>query len=123
MYPLVARTLDRGLDRSVVGNFFVTLGKDRMRNNFPISETIYGINLTQQTVIEYIMTDFVHDNPVQMYNAIGLITKVAEFFVLGCFYVTKGFLEETYTHMNKQDAVSEELLKKYFKDDVFFKKS
>lgn len=122
LYPLVARTLDRGLDRSVVGGFFVTLGKERMRHNFPISETIYGISLAEQTVIEYIMTDFVHDNPVQMYAGMGVVTKVADFFILSCFYVTKGFLEETYTHMNKKDAVSEELLKKYFRDDFFFKK-
>ncbi|MDR0561544.1 MAG: hypothetical protein LBG73_02525 [Spirochaetaceae bacterium] len=121
LYPLVARTLDRGLDRSIVGNFFVVLGKEQMRSNFSISETLYGINLAEQTVIEYLMTDFVHDNPVQMYTAMGIITKVAEFFILGCFYVTKGFLEETYTHMNKKDAVSEELLKKYFRDDFFFK--
>ncbi|MDR2535905.1 MAG: hypothetical protein LBD29_07740 [Treponema sp.] len=122
LYPLAARTLDRGLDRSVVGGFFVALGKDQMRRNFPISEIIYGISLSEQSVIEYIMTDFIHDNPVQMYTAMGVITNIAEFFILGCFYTTKGFLEETYTHMNKNEAVSEELLKKYFRDDFFFKK-
>ncbi|MDR0525620.1 MAG: hypothetical protein LBG90_07090 [Spirochaetaceae bacterium] len=121
LYSLVARTIDRGLDRSGVGNFFVVLGKEQMRHNFPVSETLYGISLAEQIVIEYIMSDFVHDNPMQMYAAIGVVSKVAEFFVLGCFYTTKGFLEETYTHMNKKDAVSETLLKKYFKDDFFFK--
>ena len=123
VYPLAGRVLDRGLDRSVVGGFFVAFGKDSMRRNFPISETIYGLTLAEQTVIEYIMADFTHDNPVQMYSAMGIITKIAELFNLGCFYVTKGFLEETYTHMNTSDAVSEELLKKYFRDDFFFKKN
>jgi hypothetical protein len=122
IYPIAARTLDRGLDRSVVGGFFVGLGKEGMRRNFPISETIYGLNVAEQTVIEYIMTDFVHENTIQMYTSMNVMTKVAEFFILGCFYVTKGFLEETYTSMNTREAVSEELLKKYFKDDFFFKK-
>ncbi|MDR1956224.1 MAG: hypothetical protein LBQ30_05150 [Treponema sp.] len=122
MYSLLSRTLDRGFDRSLVGNFFVTLGKTRMEEEFPVSEIIYGINLSQQTVIEYIMSDFVLDSPVRMYQAMGAITHVAEFFILGCFYLTKGFLEVTYTRMSKQDAVSEELLRKYFKDDFFFKK-
>jgi hypothetical protein len=57
-----------------------------------------------------------------MYQAMGIVTKVSEYFLLGCFYLTKGFLEATYTTMNRDDAVSEELLKKYFRDDFFFKK-
>jgi hypothetical protein len=56
-----------------------------------------------------------------MYQAMGALTRVAEFFLLGSFYATKGFLEETYTSMSSSDKVSEELLKKYFKDDFFFK--
>ncbi|MDR2397761.1 MAG: hypothetical protein LBD74_03260 [Spirochaetaceae bacterium] len=122
VYPVLSRTLDRGIDRSLVGNFFVSLGKTRMQASFPVSEVIYALNLTQQTVIEYLMTDFVLDNPLRMYQAMGAITRVAEFFILGCFYTTKGFLEATYTHMSKHDAVSEALLKKYFRDDFFFKK-
>ncbi|MDR2807734.1 MAG: hypothetical protein LBB43_01860 [Spirochaetaceae bacterium] len=122
-YPLLARTLDRGLDRSLVGSFFVNMGKDRMRRDFPISEVIYAINLAERTVIEYVMTNFVYDNPVKMYSAIGFINNISEFFILGCFYLTKGFLEETYTHLNKENILSEELLKQYFKDDFFFKKN
>jgi hypothetical protein len=34
-YPLLARTIDRGMDRSLVGNFFVNLGKGRMKAGFP----------------------------------------------------------------------------------------
>jgi hypothetical protein len=121
-YPLLARTLDRGLDRTVIGDFFVKLGKARMQDEFPVSEVIYAVNLAEQIIIEYLMNDFVLDNSVRMYQAMGIITKVAEFFLLGCFYLTKGFLEATYTHMNRQDEISEELLKKYFRDDFFFKK-
>jgi hypothetical protein len=84
---------------------------------------IYGINVSQQVVIGFIMTDFVIDNPVRMYDAMGIINRVSEFFLLGCFYLTKGFLEATYQEMNQNDKVSEELLKKYFKDDFFFKKN
>ncbi|MDR0402650.1 MAG: hypothetical protein LBH35_03570 [Treponema sp.] len=120
-YPLLARTLDRGLDRALVGDFFVKLGKSRMNEGFPISEVIYAISLAEQVVINYLMTDFVLDNTIRMYQAMGTVNRVAEFFLLGCFYLTKGFLEATYTKMNKNDAVSEEFLRKYFKDDFFFK--
>jgi hypothetical protein len=121
-YSLLARTLDRGLDRALVGDFFVKLGKDRMQESFPVSEVIYAMNLTQQVVIEFIMTDYAPESPVKMYQAMGIVVRVSEFFLLGCFYLTKGFLEATYTNMSSRDAVSEELLKKYFRDDFFFKK-
>ena len=123
IYPLMARTLDRGLDRSIVGDYFVTLGKERMRDGFPISEVIFSLSLVEKTVIEYLMTEFAPENPMRMYQSIGVLTNVAEFCLLGSFYISKGFLEETYTHMSSQDKVSEELLKKYFKDDFFFKKN
>jgi hypothetical protein len=119
-YPLLARSLDRGLDRTVLGDFFVKLGKNRMEAGFPISEVIYAVNLAQKVVISYLMTDFVLDSTVRMYEAMGVVNQVAEFFLLGCFYLTKGFLEATYKGMN-HEAVSEELLKKYFRDDFFFK--
>jgi hypothetical protein len=120
-YQLLARTLDRGLDRAVVGEFFVKRGKTRMTGGMPISEMIYAVNLAQQVVITYLMTDFVLDSTVRMYQAMGAVNRVAEYFILSCFYITKGFLEATYTNMNKSDDVSEEFLRKYFKDDFFFK--
>ena len=121
IYPLLARTLDRGLDRSLVGGFFVTMGKERMRDGYPISELIYALNLVQKVVIEYLMTEFAPENSMRMYQSMGALTQVAEFCLLGSFYISRGFLEETYTHMSSNDQVSEELLKKYFKDDFFFK--
>jgi hypothetical protein len=122
LYPILSRTLSRGLDRSLVGDFFVKLGKRRMDGAFPISEVIYAINLVHKVVIEYIMTEYAPENPLRMYQSMGIMTQVAEFFLLACFYITKGFLEATYTHMNDNDKLSEELLQKYFKDDFFFKK-
>ena len=120
-YPLLARTLDRGLDRSLVGNFFVTLGKNRMREGFPISEVIFAVNLAQKAVIEYLITEFAPENAMRMYQAMGALTNVADFCVLGSFYITKGFLEETYVSMSSYDKVSEAILKKYLRDDFFFK--
>jgi hypothetical protein len=122
VYPLLSRTLDRGLDRAVVGDFFVRLGKERMKAGFPMSELIYALCLSQQSVIEYIMPDFAVESSLRMYQAMGILDKVAEFFLLGAFYLTKGFLESTYTNMANSGNVTEEFVKQYFKDDFFFKK-
>ena len=119
-YPLLARTLDRGLDSSILGEFFLSVGKRRQRDGFPISEVVFAVNLFQKTVIEYLMTEFAPENPMRMYQSMGALNRVAEFCMLGSFYICKGFLEETYTGMNVHDKASEELLKKYFKDEFVF---
>ena len=121
IYPLLSRIIDRGLDRALIGNFFVNIGKTRMQEGYPISEVIYAFNLTEKIIIEYIMTEFAPESPVKMYQSMGVVSQVSEFFLLGCFYLTKGYLEAVYTKMNINDKVSEELLKKYFKDEFFFK--
>jgi hypothetical protein len=120
-FPLLSRILDRGLDHDVIGDFFATLGKDRMKDGFPISEVIYGLNLAQKVVIEFLMTEYAPDNTIKMYQAMGAISRISEFFLLGSFYLSKGFLEETYTSMSHKGKVSEEILKNYFRDDFFFK--
>ncbi|MCL1817725.1 MAG: hypothetical protein FWG35_02255 [Spirochaetaceae bacterium] len=121
-YPLLARALERGLDKQLVGDFFVRVGKERVQKGFPVSEVIYAINLIQKVVLEYLMTDFVLDSTIRMYQAMGVVAQISEFFLSGSYYLIKGFLEETYLHMSSHDSVSEELLKKYFRDDFFFKK-
>jgi len=121
IYPVISKTLDRGLDRVLIGNYFVTIGKERMNDGYPVSEVIYALSLVERVVIEYIMTDFAPESPVRMYQSMGIISRVSEFFLLGCFYLTKGFLEAVYTKMNVHDSVEEALLKKYFRDDFFFK--
>ena len=122
IFPLLGKILDRGLDRTLMGTFFVGIGKTRMQEGFPISEIIYAMNLTEKVIIEYIVTEFAPESPVRMYQSMGVISNISEFFLLGCFYITKGYLEAVYTKMNANDKVSEELLKKYFKDDFFFRK-
>jgi len=122
-FPLLAQVIDRGLDRNRLGNFFVNLGRDRMKDGFPISEVIYAINLMERVVIEYITNEYAPENPIKMYQSMGVVSQISEFFLLGCFYLTKGYMEAVYTTMNKHDSVSDELLKKYFKDDFFFKEA
>ena len=122
VYPLLSKIIDRGIDRSLIGHFFVDVAKKRMHDGYPVSELIYAENLSQKIIIEYIMTEFAPESPGRMYQSMGVISQVSEFFLMGCFYMTKGYLEAVYTKMNVHDKLSEELLKKYFKDDFFFKK-
>jgi hypothetical protein len=114
--------LERGIDRVTLGAFFVHYGKEQVMACFPISETVLALSICRQVVIECLESGAELDNPVKLYQAIGTSSDVAELFMLGCFYVTKGALEAIYEGMNENDNISQALLKKYFKDDFFFKR-
>ena len=121
IYHVLSKSLDRGWNKSTVGNYFFNLGKERMQGGYPVSEVLFAMCLVERIVIEYLMTEFAPESPVRMYQSMGVISQVSEFFLHGCFYLTKGFLEAVYTTMNVHDSVEEALLKKYFKDDFFSK--
>jgi hypothetical protein len=121
LYPILSKALDRGHDHTLIGNYFANMGKKRMHGGYPVSEVIYAVSLAERIVIEYVMTEFAPESPIRMYQSMGAISQISEFFLQGCFYLTKGFLEAVYTTMNVHDSVEEALLKKYFKDDFFFK--
>ena len=123
IFRQLSTALDRGLDNSRIEDFFIEKGRQRLHGEFPVSEVMYGLNASQKVVIEYIMTEFAPENSIRMYQSLGALTKVSEFFLLGSLYIIKGFLEETYTKMSKQDKTHLEMFRKYFKDDFFFKKN
>jgi hypothetical protein len=122
VYEHLSRALERGIDRTAIGRFFVGLGKTRRDAGHPISETVLALNLCRQVAIDFVTAETELDNPVKLYQSIGISSTISEFFFLACFYMTKGFLESTYESMSKTDNIPVELLKKYFTDDFFFKK-
>jgi hypothetical protein len=122
IFPQLAGFLEEGLNRSVLGAYFVKFGKGSVQHGFPLSESVYGLRLSQKVVLEYIESECIMDSSFTLYQTLSVIPKVADFFLLGCFYINKGFHEALFAQMNTADHVSEGLLKKYFKDDFFFKK-
>jgi hypothetical protein len=122
VFPQLARFLEHGLDRKLLGEYGVAMGKAGVKHGFPLSEVVYGLRLSQQVVLEYIESEFVLDNPVALYQTLSLVPKVADFFVLSCFYINKGFQEATVENLSAVENIPKDLLIKYFKDDFFYKK-
>jgi hypothetical protein len=120
VYAQIARSIERGIDKSVLGDFFVKFGKEMQAKGFPVSETVFACNLNQKMLVDFSASE-VMDNHLALYQTMQTINNVNEFFFLGLFYMIKGFLEKTYTNLNKKHNISEETLKEYFMDDFFFK--
>lgn len=121
VYKTLALWFDKEIDKNAIGAFFVNIGKERRTQGFAVSEVSYALFLSQKAVQEYIANENLLANSMALYSIMGLSSQVADFFYLGSYYMVKGYLEDTYIAMQKNEAISEEKLRTYFSDDFFFK--
>jgi hypothetical protein len=123
LYKTLALWFEKEIDKNNIGAFFVELGKARREQGFPVSEVSFAILLAQRSVLEYITNESVLDTSMALYTVIDLTTQVADFFFLGSYYMMKGYLEDTFIALSKDESMSEDVLRKYFSDEFFFKDS
>jgi hypothetical protein len=121
VYKTLALWFDKEIDKNAIGAFFVSIGKERRKQGFAVSEVSFALFLSQKAVQEYIANENLLDNSMALYTIMGLSSQVADFFYLGSYYMVKGYLEDTFIALHKNEAMSEDRLRKYFSDDFFFK--
>jgi hypothetical protein len=111
----------REIDRNAIGAFFVKLGKDGQKQRVAVSELNYGLFLSQRVLLDYISNNIMVDSSVTMYSITDITNQIAEFYLLGSYYLMKGYLEDTYVALRRDEAIPDRVLKKYFNDEFFFK--
>ena len=121
VYRTLSLWLQNENDKNSIGAFFVNIGKERRKQGFAVSEVSYALFLSQRAVQEYIINENLIDSSMALYTIMGLSSQVSDFFYLGSYYMVKGYLEDTYLALQKNEDMSDEKLRTYFSDDFFFK--
>lgn len=121
VYRTLALWFQKEIDKNTIGSFFVTIGKERRKQGFAVSEVSYALFLSQRAVQEYILNENLVDSSMALYTIMGLSSQVSDFFYLGSYYMVKGYLEDTYLALQKNESMTDERLRMYFSDDFFFK--
>jgi len=121
VYRTLALWFQKEIDKNSIGAFFVNIGKERRKQGFAVSEVSYALFLSQRAVQEYIINENLVDTSMALYTIMGLSSQVSDFFYLGSYYMVKGYLEDTYLALQKNEDMSDEKLRTYFSDDFFFK--
>jgi hypothetical protein len=117
----LARWFEKSADKNEIGAFFVMVGKEYCALGVPVSELTWALSLDRKAVTEYLLEEEDLEGAHRIYALMDASDKVADFFMLGAYYLTKGYLEETFIRLRRGEKMSEEVLTKYFKDDFFFK--
>jgi len=117
----LGRWFDKSADKNEIGAFFVMMGKEYCAQGIPLSELTYAINLDRKAVTEHIVDGENLEGAHRIYALMESLDEVGDFFFLGAYYLTKGFLEETFVRMKYDQRLDDETLNRYFPDDFFFK--
>jgi len=117
----LARWFEKEADKNEIGAFFVMLGKEYNALGISVSELTMALSQDRKAVVEYFLAEEDLEGAHRIYALMDAADQVADFFMLGSYYLTKGFLEETFMRMRKGEKMTAEVLGKYFKDEFFFK--
>jgi hypothetical protein len=117
----LARWFDRSADKNEIGAFFVMMGKEYCAQGIPLSELTFSLNLDRKAVTEHIVDGEELEGAHRIYAVMEVLDRVGDFFFLGLYYLTKGYLEDTFCRIRKEQCLDDETLNRYFPDDFFFK--
>lgn len=118
----LARWFEKEADRNEIGSFFVILGKEYCAAGIPLSELSWALSLDRKAVTGFLTDEEDLEGAHRIYSLLEAVDRVADFFFLGSYYLSRGFLEETVFRMRQGDSISDELLAKYFRDDLFMRR-
>jgi len=113
--------LDEGASKSAIGAFFVTIGKDRYREKFPLAEIIHGVFIAKKVFWDVIISEAFLNTTAEVYQALETLTMIYNFFDKGNLYITRGYLEEMYTEISNDKKIPADEIRNYFYPGSFFK--
>ncbi len=117
----LGRWFDKSADKNEIGAFFVMVGKEYCAHSVPLSELTYSLNLDRKAVTEHIVEGEEVEGAHRIYALMEALDQVGDFFFLGAYYLTKGYLEDTFKRIKCEQCIDDETLNRYFPDDFFFK--
>jgi hypothetical protein len=117
----LGRWFDKSADKNEIGAFFVMMGKEYCAQSIPLSELTFSLNLDRKAVTEHIIENEELEGAHRIFALMEVLDQVGDFFFLGSYYLTKGYLEDTFMRMRNEQCLDDETLNRYFPDDFFFK--
>ncbi len=117
----LGRWFDKSADKNEIGAFFVMMGKEYCAQGIPLSELTFSLNLGRKSVTEHVIEGEELEGAHRIYALMEALDQVGDFFFLGSYYLTKGYLEDTFKRMQCEQSLDDETLNRYFPDDFFFK--
>jgi hypothetical protein len=119
----LARWLTGSSDRNALGSFFAGIGKEYSVSGVSLSELSLALALARKATVRRLVEDGMFENSSAIYAMFDASERVADFYALGNYYMTKGFLESTIERITKETRLEKTRIEEFFCDDLFYKKT
>ncbi len=119
----LARWLTGTSDRNALGSFFAGIGKEYSVRGVSLSELSLSLALARKATVRRLVEDGIFENSSAIYSMFDASERVADFYALGNYYMTKGFLESTIERITKETRLDTTRIEDFFCDDLFHKKT
>lgn len=120
VFEKLSKWMSKGSSKIEIGEFFVTLGKVRYKEGFPLCEVAYALYLTKSVFWKLLHSEGLLTTSIALYQALELTNEITGFFDLGSFYLIRGYVEEMYQDIGKTGKFSKEELKSFFYPGSFY---
>lgn len=117
----LARWLNGSSDRNQLGFFFAQVGKEYALYGVSLSELSLALALARKATVRSLIEEGVIESSSALYSLFDASERVADFYALGNYYMTKGFLESVIERITAKTHVKRSTIIEYFKDDLFYK--
>jgi len=107
--------------KNELGYFFAQIGKEYSLQRIPLSELSLALALARKATVRRLFEEGSFENSSALYSLLDASERVADFYALGNYYLTKGFLETTIQRITSEASVKRSTIVEYFRDDLFYK--
>jgi len=105
--------LKKGASNVEAEKYFENVGAERFREGFPLTEVNYALYTTKKVFWSYIAWKEELFEGLDFVNTIEYITILNNFFDLGNFYITKGYIQELVNKIDESSKYTKEGIKKF----------
>jgi len=117
----LARWVSGSSDKNDLGYFFAQIGKEYSISGIPLSELSMALALARKATVRRVADEGVFENANALYSMLDISERVADFYSLGNYYLTKGFLETTLERIMATRKLDKAAIADFFRDDLFYK--
>ena len=105
--------LKTGASNDEAERYFENVGKDRLRQGFPLSEINYALYLEKKVFWNFIMNqkDLIDD--LNSSDTLKMMTTLSNYFDLGSFFLTQGYFYEFFGELDDGAVYSKDQLKDF----------
>ena len=113
VYKHMVTWLRSGASNDEAEKYFEAVGRDRLRQGFPLGEINYALYLEKKVFWNFIYSLDEVVNKLNVSEAMELMTLLSNYFDLGSFYITQGYFYEFFGELDEGAVYSKDQLKDF----------